>query len=283
MKKLIGSWVGLRGICASMAVLSLAGVMATPYLVEGQSLREAKARPVSIDAVTYSRVQTVREELGLTDEGLAELGADGDQAEAVLSALLSWTQRNEGRIEAVESDRRWALRELREARRRLAVGPPDERLRRAVPEKAEALREAEEASEALCRQGAEQAVASLRPDQRQAWETLTTLAPETPGSNFGSPGSFAPRSKAGNLRSTGSSLRLGLSVNGTGEQRLSAGLTNQRSSIPGASGAQRNRLSEVSSASRRVLPPPEELEELIDPSLLAEAELAFEEEGQFAE
>lgn len=163
---------------AVLVVLSVAvgkdGSVNAQVSAEGRGQGATKAE--TVDAVTYSRVQKVRQSAGLTAEDMATLDVSGEQAEAVLGNLLAWTEQNASRIESADRVVVQAERELRETQRRIAVGPRDEQLIRGYAEQADAATTARQQRLTLHQEAARQALASVRGDQRTTWEAVHARA-----------------------------------------------------------------------------------------------------------
>lgn len=75
----------------------------------------APPEPTPIDALTYSRVQTLRSGIGLDNTDLAAMGCTQQQAEEVLTAVLSWTRTNAASLGETEAAIATAEAALRDA------------------------------------------------------------------------------------------------------------------------------------------------------------------------
>lgn len=81
----------------------------------------APPEPVPVDALTYSRVQTLRSGIALDNTDLAAMGCTQQQAEEVLTEVLSWTRTNAaslGETEAAIASAEAALRDALQSRGR---------------------------------------------------------------------------------------------------------------------------------------------------------------------
>lgn len=255
MNRWMKSRYGVRGVLLALFLSAVTLIVATPHLVEGQSVGERKSVPEALDVQTYSRVQAIRRSVGLTDEDLATLDLSESEAEAVLSSLLSWTKRNGASLDTADANERIAARELRETQRSLNMGPRDESVIRSMASKSEALLSAEEAQRTLRESGARQALALVRSDQRTIWETVNMVVDTR----------RLPSAAQQQLREDYRLARRGTAK--ALEEEDGRRIT-ESVQLRDLRQARSSRLSGVQAASSRVLPVPAELTETLAPGLL---------------
>lgn len=274
MSRIIGSKYGVQGVLAVAIVAAGAVLVATPHLVTGQTSAPISERGGELanplDARTYTRVQSLRREAGLTNEDLATLDMDTTQAEAVMTGLLGWVEQNQARLDAAEAKQRVADRELRELQRRINVGPRDERLIRSMKSKTEAAHQALEERQSLNREAARQALAVVRSDQKTMWEAVHGT-PQTPGRGFGQTSETKRKLIADfEIAKSGRPVSRDATGRKVSEDSQQRSLRQARSS----------RLYNVNLVEQHVLPIPEELLEAnqIDPEIEGALEHEFEQQ-----
>ena len=138
----------------------------------GASPSGGQEQPKGLDPLTYSRVRQLRQRLALDNETLAAMGCGQETAGNALAALKAWYEANKAAWETAEKAKAKATRDLREAFRKVHVGPRDESLLRRVPALQNALAEAERAERQVV-EGAVPAVeAQLADAQRAFWRSV---------------------------------------------------------------------------------------------------------------
>ncbi|MEM8738825.1 MAG: hypothetical protein AAGG38_10170 [Planctomycetota bacterium] len=126
----MNSRFGIRGLLIAVTLLALGLITVTPRLVTGQpkagALRVSssslgttterfKENRGEIDPALYTRVNQVRQAIGLTRADLAAMNLDEAGATALLTKLLNWCDQKGRQFARIESD----LRESRAERARL--------------------------------------------------------------------------------------------------------------------------------------------------------------------
>ena len=254
---------GLRRL--SLAVLVLAGgvVFTLPESVEGQNARgqargqsQGQARGATdpaaliLDAPTYSLVQSTRNATGLTDDDLATLDLDAEQTQAVLEDLVSWTQRNQRRIERAQARIARSASAQRAAQRAVNMGPRSDQTLRTLSNETQARAQAQADCDALCQEGARQALRRVRPSQRALWESVYD---QDPPSARG-----AQRNRAQqDLVSDYFAAKQGRAVERDRNGRTARESAQRR----GLRDARQRRRGQVAQTVQQILPPPAELSE----------------------
>ena len=138
------------------------GQLTEDQLLERWEVYEAKA----------SRLERLRGDLGLTNRDLAAMGLSEAQAQSVLQALLDWSEGNQARVDAARSAERVAQAQLREATRKVRVGPRDESVIRSLPRLRDQVEQKRRARTALQAEAAALVEARLDGAQRGRWLTI---------------------------------------------------------------------------------------------------------------
>lgn len=131
----------------------------------------AQQQQETLDAATYTAVQSLRDDLALTDRDLAAMGLDEQAASTLLLALLQWHEQNTWQIQNAEQAQQAARRELAAAMRKINIGPRNESLIMSVPSLRNAVTSADD-QYALLIESAGQAVSNLlNSEQAAIWST----------------------------------------------------------------------------------------------------------------
>ena len=147
----------------------------------------AAAPPVSLDPVLWTRVQSARRQLAMTDEELAAAGCTQGQATAVLQSLLNWYPANAASWDQLEAAKATAQSQLNEAVRKMNVGPPDPVLLASLPSLQQSLSSTSGQFDQLIQSASVSATALLSSSQQQ----MLTTARANAGFGLPSPYRFA--------------------------------------------------------------------------------------------
>jgi hypothetical protein len=164
------------GVLLAAAVLAgAASVLAEPPSVDPPTAAEHDA------AVAWCRIRTLRQETGLTDDGLARMACTQGQAEAALSSLVSWYDTNREALATRRAGLARARRELGDALQTIHIGPRDEALIARVPSLKSAVASARTSLNTLLDAAAAAACSGLSSGQRAIRAALVadsdTLSP----------------------------------------------------------------------------------------------------------
>lgn len=126
----------------------------------------------TLTPVLYGQVQQVRRDLALRSEELGMLNADEASAERVLTLVRDWVVANQKELAAARRAVLDQKRQLREAMRRVRVGPRDESLLTQVRRLQAQLEQTRQAQRDLVAQLIPQVSTHLSGEQPARWQTL---------------------------------------------------------------------------------------------------------------
>lgn len=110
--------------------LTVAVLTTRPQVARAQGVEEALPALVPYD---HGQVERLREGLCLTNRDLAAIGCDEASAEHVLTAVRSWYESNKATLTASRQAEAQMRIALRQAMRRISVGPQDDVLLASLP------------------------------------------------------------------------------------------------------------------------------------------------------
>jgi len=146
-----------------LGLLALAVALAAPAMA-------ADPQQDELTEQEYWELLQLRRETQTGNEALAAIGCDQAAAEKVLGGLRSWHTQNKAQLTAAETQVGAARKALADARRRIRIGPRNEELLKALPDKIKALKQAAEARETLLDSARAVVKARMTETQQQAWE-----------------------------------------------------------------------------------------------------------------
>ncbi len=124
MLAVVGCWLLFSNLSAVPAIGE------EPQADTNQDANEAVQQ---IDPGTYSQIQALRRRLSLANEDLAAMGCSKEGATSILETLLSWHEANKENLDAAGHSKRNAAKDLRQALRRVNIGPRDQNVLESLP------------------------------------------------------------------------------------------------------------------------------------------------------
>ena len=255
-----------------LSVLAL-GLLATAVLVwpvhvgpatAGEGLSVGSGQAKTSDAVAYSDMMRLRGALRLTDQTLAAAGVGQDEAESVLSKLLTWYEANAATWSARRGDVRRAHKALSVARHTLRTEGRNDALAARVPGMKTAIAAAEQAERTLLGGAVREVESALSDQQRVGWSAVRA-SPAGAGRYAYTPNVTAAQLAALNMAHWKLARQQATAATAAGraaaKQAFARTLTNtltavQRQALSTAAANIRDHLPAVLAASREVLPHP---------------------------
>lgn len=161
--------MAVGGLCYHLFSRTTASTAAT-------NTPESIGQNAGLDAVTWARIQQLRDRICLTNADLASIGCSRNQADQVLNQLLSWYDQNKASWDQVEEQERSADCDLAEAYRKINVGPRDETLLARLPVLLNAQTAAQSQQQQLELSAATAVEALLSSSQQATWTTARSNA-----------------------------------------------------------------------------------------------------------
>ncbi len=124
-------WVRIVAVMAGVVIG--AGLGADSVAQEATGGETAAAQEGGLDRATRDRIRGLRRQLGLANEDLAALGCSQVDAKEVLGALRTWYETNEAALASARAAEATAKAALRDALRKVRIGPRDQALLTRLP------------------------------------------------------------------------------------------------------------------------------------------------------
>ncbi|MCC6680522.1 MAG: hypothetical protein IT445_06425 [Phycisphaeraceae bacterium] len=214
----------------------------------------AQAQPPEVGVDMYIKVQELRRDLALTNEDLAALGLNREQAETVLQTLVSWCESHQAELAAQQTAERSDRQALSEVQRQINIGPRNEQVVQQLPGIQAQVASARDLRKQLLAAAGSAVESQFDTDQQRVWAVAKGNIPTSSQLRYVS-------ELTGQQRAEIMDLARRAARGQTTETLASAGILTltQQSQVQQAVSNQRLRMADVLLAEKAVLPVPPEL------------------------